>query len=124
MAQHRQILKSASVIGFFTLISRILGYVRDARLTLLLGTAVSADALLLAYRLPNLMRRIAVLRAIHFEGIVYCLPRLGAFLALLAGGTAVYFGLARVLGCRELGELYELISRSERGAPAVTGPLA
>jgi hypothetical protein len=46
------------------------------------------------------------------------------FLALLGGGTAVYFGLARILGCRELGELYGLISRSEHGAPAATSPLA
>jgi hypothetical protein len=46
------------------------------------------------------------------------------FLALLAGGTAVYFGLARILGCQELGELYGLISRSERGKPAATIPLA
>ena len=58
MTQHRQILKSVSVIGFFTLISRILGYVRDARLTQLLGTSVSADAFLLAFRIPNLVRRL------------------------------------------------------------------
>lgn len=57
MTQHRQILKSASVIGFFTLISRVLGYIRDARLTLLLGTSISADAFLLAYRIPNMVRR-------------------------------------------------------------------
>jgi len=58
LTQHRQILKSVSVIGFFTLISRILGYVRDARLTQLLGTSVSADAFLLAFRIPNLVRRL------------------------------------------------------------------
>jgi putative peptidoglycan lipid II flippase len=66
----------------------------------------------------------ALLRAVHFDNIVYFLPRLGVFLALLGGGTAVYFGLARILGCRELGELYGLISRSEHGAPAATSPLA
>jgi len=64
------------------------------------------------------------LHAVHFQAIVYFLPRLGVFLALLAGGTAVYFGLARILGCQELGELYGLISRSERGKPAATIPLA
>jgi putative peptidoglycan lipid II flippase len=66
----------------------------------------------------------ALLHAVHFEAIVYFVPRLAMFLALLGGGTAVYFGLARVLGCRELGELYELISRSERGATPATTPLA
>jgi putative peptidoglycan lipid II flippase len=66
----------------------------------------------------------AVLHAVHFEAIVYFLPRLGVFLALLAGGTAVYFGLARMLGCRELGELYDLISHSEHSATAASSPLA
>ncbi len=58
MTQKRQILKSASLIGFFTLLSRVLGYVRDQRLTLLLGTSVSADAFLLAFRIPSVMRRL------------------------------------------------------------------
>jgi putative peptidoglycan lipid II flippase len=66
----------------------------------------------------------ALLHAVHFQSIVYFLPRLGVFLALLGGGAAVYFGLARILGCRELGELYGLLSRSEHGAPAATSPLA
>ena len=58
MSHKRQILKSASVIGFFTLLSRVFGYVRDQRLTLLLGTSVSADAFLLAFRVPSIMRRL------------------------------------------------------------------
>jgi putative peptidoglycan lipid II flippase len=58
LSHKRQILKSASVIGFFTLLSRVFGYVRDQRLTLLLGTSVSADAFLLAFRVPSIMRRL------------------------------------------------------------------
>src|SRR5947208_9667096 len=41
-----------------TVVSRTLGYVRDQRITLLLGTTLSADAYLLAYRIPNLFRRL------------------------------------------------------------------
>jgi putative peptidoglycan lipid II flippase len=53
----RQILKSASIISIITVASRILGYVRDQRLTLLLGTTGLADSFVLAYRIPNLLRR-------------------------------------------------------------------
>jgi len=54
----RQILKSASIITIITLVSRILGYVRDERLTLLLGTTGIADSFVLAYRIPNILRRL------------------------------------------------------------------
>lgn len=54
----RQILKSASIITVITVASRILGYVRDQRLTLLLGTSGLADSFILAYRIPNVLRRL------------------------------------------------------------------
>ncbi len=56
--QKKQILKSASVISLVTVVSRILGYVRDQRITLLLGTTPTADAFVLAYRIPSLIRRL------------------------------------------------------------------
>lgn len=58
MTEKKQILKSASIITLVTIVSRILGYVRDQRLTLLLGTSALADAFILAYRIPNLLRRL------------------------------------------------------------------
>jgi putative peptidoglycan lipid II flippase len=58
VAHKRQILKSASIISIITVVSRILGYVRDQRLTLLLGTTGLADSFVLAYRIPNLLRRL------------------------------------------------------------------
>jgi putative peptidoglycan lipid II flippase len=57
-AHKRQILKSASIISVITVVSRILGYVRDQRLTLLLGTTGLADSFVLAYRIPNVLRRL------------------------------------------------------------------
>jgi len=54
----RQIIKSASIISIITVVSRILGYVRDQRLTLLLGTTGVADSFVLAYRIPNVFRRL------------------------------------------------------------------
>ena len=58
MTEKRQILKSASIISLVTIVSRVLGYVRDQRISFLLGTTLSADAFLLAYRIPNLLRRL------------------------------------------------------------------
>jgi len=58
LSEKKQILKSASVITLVTIASRILGYVRDQRITLLLGTSLVADSFILAFRIPNLLRRL------------------------------------------------------------------
>lgn len=58
MTDKKQILKSASIISLVTILSRTLGYVRDQRITLLLGTTLAADSFVLAYRIPNLFRRL------------------------------------------------------------------
>ncbi len=58
MTEKKQILKSASIITLVTMVSRSLGYVRDQRITFLLGTSLSANSFVLAYRIPNLFRRL------------------------------------------------------------------
>jgi putative peptidoglycan lipid II flippase len=58
LSEKKQILKSASIISLVTVASRVLGYLRDQRITLLLGTTLSADSFVLAYRIPNLFRRL------------------------------------------------------------------
>ena len=52
------LLSSASIFSFFTLISRILGYVRDILIAFFLGTSIYADAFFVAFRLPNTFRRL------------------------------------------------------------------
>ena len=52
------LLSSASVFSFFTLISRILGYARDILIAIFLGTSIFADAFFVAFRLPNTFRRL------------------------------------------------------------------
>jgi putative peptidoglycan lipid II flippase len=52
-----QILRSASIVAFVTAISRICGYLRDQRVALLLGTSPAADAFILVFRIPNMIRR-------------------------------------------------------------------
>src|SRR2546427_1705252 len=58
MSEHRPLLKSASLISAFTILSRIFGYIRDSRVAFLLGAGTAADAYTTAYRIPNLIRRL------------------------------------------------------------------
>src|SRR2546423_13429328 len=58
LTDKKHILKSASFIPLVTILGRILGSVRDQRIALLLGTTPAADAYVLAYRIPNLFRRL------------------------------------------------------------------
>ncbi len=50
------LLKSAAKVGGFTLVSRLLGFVRDQLIAFTLGTGFVADAFFVAQRFPNLFR--------------------------------------------------------------------
>ena len=52
------LLFSASIFSFFTIISRILGYLRDILIAIFLGASIFADAFFVAFRLPNTFRRL------------------------------------------------------------------
>ena len=52
------LFKSLSVISFFTLVSRILGLVREMVVAAKFGASASTDALFVAFRIPNLLRRL------------------------------------------------------------------
>ncbi|MGA9752697.1 MAG: murein biosynthesis integral membrane protein MurJ [Acidobacteriota bacterium] len=51
------ILRHTAHVASLTLVSRILGYVRDRLLASLLGTSTWADAFYIAFRIPNTFRR-------------------------------------------------------------------
>lgn len=53
-----KITKAAGIVGGATLLSRIFGYVRDMVIALLFGAASSTDAFFVAFRIPNLLRRL------------------------------------------------------------------
>ncbi len=52
------LLKSTATIGSYTLISRVLGYVRDVTIASGLGASMLSDAFLVAFKLPNFLRRL------------------------------------------------------------------
>ncbi|MEA1921801.1 MAG: murein biosynthesis integral membrane protein MurJ [Pseudomonadota bacterium] len=52
------LIRNAGIIGAATLLSRILGFVRDMVTANYLGTSIYADAFFVAFRIPNLLRRL------------------------------------------------------------------
>lgn len=52
------IAQNASIISGATLLSRVLGFFRDVIIAFALGTGPMADAFFVAFRLPNLLRRL------------------------------------------------------------------
>lgn len=52
------LLRSAGVVSFFTLLSRILGFARDIVIARGFGAGMGADAFIVALKLPNFLRRL------------------------------------------------------------------
>ena len=52
------IIKSTGTFSFYTLISRILGYLRDILFAISLGSGPLADVFFVAFRIPNTFRRL------------------------------------------------------------------
>ena len=52
------LIKSTGTFSFFTIISRLLGYLRDILIAVFLGTGPLADAFFVAFRIPNTFRRL------------------------------------------------------------------
>ena len=52
------LIKSTGTFSFFTMISRVLGYLRDILIAIFLGTGPLADAFFVAFRIPNTFRRL------------------------------------------------------------------
>ncbi len=53
-----QVSSKAGMVGFYTFLSRIFGLGRDTLIAYLLGAREAADAFYVAFRIPNLLRRL------------------------------------------------------------------
>ncbi len=54
----RQLFKSAAVVGSMSLISRILGFIRDMLIAQIFGVDSATDAFFVAFKIPNFLRRL------------------------------------------------------------------
>ncbi|MHB8667848.1 MAG: murein biosynthesis integral membrane protein MurJ [Burkholderiales bacterium] len=52
------LLRALATVSSLTLVSRILGFVRDAVIARLFGAGLATDAFFVAFRIPNLLRRL------------------------------------------------------------------
>jgi putative peptidoglycan lipid II flippase len=52
------LVKSTGTFGFYTIISRLLGYLRDVLIAIFLVTSFLADVFFVAFRIPNTFRRL------------------------------------------------------------------
>jgi len=58
MSEKSRVIKAAGVVGAATLLSRILGYIRDAVIAWYFGAGLNSDAFIAAFRIPNLLRKL------------------------------------------------------------------
>jgi putative peptidoglycan lipid II flippase len=54
--EKRKLIKSTGVVSFATSLSRMLGFVRDVIIARLFGTGIFAQAFVVAFRIPNMLR--------------------------------------------------------------------
>lgn len=52
------ILKATAIFGSFTMISRVLGFIRDILMAAVLGAGAVSDCFVVAFKLPNFFRRL------------------------------------------------------------------
>ena len=58
MNEKEHVTRAAGIVGFFTFLSRALGLARDILIANFFGSGMAADAFFVAFRIPNLLRRL------------------------------------------------------------------
>ena len=58
MSENSHVTKTAGVVGAATFLSRIFGFIRDIVIAWFFGAGFSSDAFFVAFRIPNLLRRL------------------------------------------------------------------
>lgn len=58
MSENTRVTKAAGVVGAATLLSRMFGFIRDVVIAWFFGAGLSSDAFFVAFRVPNLLRRL------------------------------------------------------------------
>lgn len=101
-----QLVRAVGSIGAATLLSRVLGFVRDMVVALAFGAGATTDAFFVAYRIPNMLRRLLAEGALStavipvFTEYAVSHPR-AAFLRMLRavlGASLVTLGAVTLLG--------------------------
>ena len=54
----QNLARSGGIVGMMTLMSRVLGFVRDQVLAIVFGAGATTDVFLVAFKIPNFLRRL------------------------------------------------------------------
>ena len=103
------LLKSSAVVGSMTMLSRMLGLIRDIVIAVVVGATANADAFFVAFKLPNFMRRlfaegafsqafVPVLAEYREQGTTAAVQELLNRVAGLLGGSLLLLTSLMVLG--------------------------
>ncbi len=57
-SENRRVVRAAGVVGIATMLSRIFGFIRDMVVAAFFGAGLTTDAFFVAFRIPNLLRRL------------------------------------------------------------------
>lgn len=99
------LIKSVATVGGFTMISRVLGFLRDILMASVLGAGPVADAFFVAFRIPNMFRRLVAegafsaafiplfARKLEAEGKDPALEFAGHALSILVGFLLIFSAL-------------------------------
>ena len=91
MSENSRLTRAAGIVGTATLLSRILGYLRDMVLAGFFGAGPLTDAFITAFRIPNLLRRMfgeGSLSIAFIPAFTDTLTRKGSDEALRLAGSA------------------------------------
>lgn len=112
------LLRSSALVGMMTMLSRVLGLVRDVVFARFIGAEAGADAFFVAFKIPNFLRRLFAEGAFAQAFV----PVLSEYRA--QGSVAAVRGLLdRVAGCLGL-TLVMLTGLAMLGAPVLTAVFA
>src|SRR3989339_2087188 len=56
--ENSRVARAAGVVGAATMLSRIFGFIRDMVVAAFFGAGMATDAFFVAFRIPNLLRRL------------------------------------------------------------------
>lgn len=105
-AKRQSLLRSTSLVSLMTLISRLMGFARDMVCASFFGAEAGMDAFLIAFRIPNFMRRLFAEGAFSQAFVpvlaeyqkTRTISEVRAFLARIAGNMSMVLSVVTVLG--------------------------
>lgn len=111
------LLRSSAVVGVMTMLSRVLGLIRDVVVASYFGASSSADAFFVAFKIPNFLRRlfaegafaqafVPVLSEYRSQRDFYAVQHLVNAVAGTLGGVLVFVTALAVLGAPVLTALF------------------